>query len=93
MLIRWASSLYATDPEKRHLIDTQVLADPEVAAGDPASQASVCSTSVVTTLRRELGDLEEVLRGNKNPGEEKTGLLDAGEALAKKLKQIGVATP
>jgi len=60
---------------------------------DPASQASVCSTSVVTTLRRELGDLEEVLRGNKNPGEEKTGLLDAGEALAKKLKQIGAATP
>jgi len=60
---------------------------------DPASQASVCSNSVVTTLRRELGDLEEVLRGNKNPGEEKTGLLESGEQLGKKLKQIGAATP
>ncbi|HKO50910.1 MAG TPA: hypothetical protein VJV79_24535 [Polyangiaceae bacterium] len=58
---------------------------------DPASQGSVCSTSVVTTLRRELGDLEEVLRGNKNPGEEKTGLLDSGDKLGKKLKQIGAA--
>jgi hypothetical protein len=60
---------------------------------DPGTQASVCSTSVVTTLRRELGDLEEVLRGNKNPGEEKTGLLESGEQLTKKLKQIGAATP
>ena len=60
---------------------------------DPATQGSVCSSSVVTTLRRELGDLEEVLRGNKNPGEEKTGLLESGEQLGKKLKQIGAATP
>ena len=60
---------------------------------DPASQGSVCSTSVVTTLRRELGDLEEVLRGNQNPGEEKTGLLEAGAKLSKKLKQIGAPTP
>jgi len=60
---------------------------------DPATQGAVCSTSVVTTLRRELGELEEVLRGNKNPGEEKTGLLESGEALAKKLKQIGASTP
>jgi hypothetical protein len=60
---------------------------------DPASQGSVCSTSVVTTLRRELGDLEEVLRGNQTPGEEKTGLLESGDKLGKKLKQIGAATP
>jgi len=60
---------------------------------DPGSQASVCSTSVVTTLRRELGDLEEVLRGNQTPGEEKTGLLEAGDKLGKKLKQIGAAAP
>jgi len=60
---------------------------------DPATQGSVCSTSVVTTLRRELGDLEEVLRGNQNPGEEKTGLLESGDKLGKKLKQIGASTP
>jgi hypothetical protein len=60
---------------------------------DPATQGSVCSTSVVTTLRRELGDLEEVLRGNQNPGEEKQGLLDSGDKLGKKLKQIGASAP
>jgi len=60
---------------------------------DPASQASVCPSDVLFKLRRELGDLEEVLRGNQNPGEEKTGLLEAGDKLGKKLKAIGAATP
>jgi hypothetical protein len=48
---------------------------------------------VVTTLRRELSDLEEVLRGNQNPGEEKTGLMEAGTKLSKSLKAIGAAPP
>jgi hypothetical protein len=60
---------------------------------DPASQASVCPSDVLFKLRRELGDLEEVLRGNQNPGEEKTGLLEAGATLSKKLKQIGATAP
>jgi hypothetical protein len=60
---------------------------------DPGSQGAVCPTSVVVQLRRELGDLEEVLRGNQNPGEEKTGLLESGQKLVQKLKQIGAATP
>jgi len=60
---------------------------------DPASQAAVCPSDVLFKLRRELGDLEEVLRGNQNPGEEKTGLLEAGATLSKKLKQIGATAP
>jgi hypothetical protein len=78
---------------KRYTSGNPVSEDGLFVPVDPASQGSVCSTSVVTTLRRELGDLEEVLRGNQNPGEEKTGLLDAGDKLGKKLKQIGAATP
>ncbi|MEI9939875.1 MAG: hypothetical protein WDO69_21865 [Pseudomonadota bacterium] len=78
---------------KRYTSGNPVSEDGLFVPVDPASQGSVCSTSVVTTLRRELGDLEEVLRGNQNPGEEKAGLLDAGDKLGKKLKQIGAATP
>jgi hypothetical protein len=58
---------------------------------DPSSQALVCPSDVLVRLRGKLSDLEEVLRGNQTPGEEKTGLLEAGQALAKKLKQIGQA--
>ncbi len=60
---------------------------------DPASQGSVCSTSVVTTLRRELGDPRGSPAREPKPCEEKAGLLDAGDKLGKKLKQIGSATP
>ncbi len=60
---------------------------------DPGSQAAVCPSDVLFKLRRELGDLEEVLRGNQTPGEEKTGLLESGDKLSKKLKAIGAATP
>jgi hypothetical protein len=58
---------------------------------DPSSQALVCPSDVLVRLRGKLSDLEEVLRGNQTPGEEKTGLLEAGQSLSKKLKQIGAA--
>jgi hypothetical protein len=60
---------------------------------DPGSQAAVCPSDVLFKLRRELGDLEDVLRGDQTPGEEKTGLLESGQKLSQKLKQIGAATP
>jgi hypothetical protein len=60
---------------------------------DPGSQAAVCPSDVLFKLKRELSDLEDVLRGDQTPGEEKTGLLESGQNLAKKLKQIGAATP
>jgi hypothetical protein len=60
---------------------------------DPGSQAAVCPSDVLFKLKRELSDLEDVLRGDQTPGEEKTGLLESGQNLAKKLKQIGATTP
>jgi hypothetical protein len=59
---------------------------------DPSTQAAVCPADVLFSIRRELTGMEEVLRGNPTPGEEKTGLLEQGQTLVKKLKQIG-ATP
>jgi len=56
---------------------------------DPTTQALVCPSDVLVKLRGRLSDLEETLRGNPTPGEEKVGLLESGQALLKKLKQIG----
>jgi hypothetical protein len=55
---------------------------------DPSTQASVCPADVVVRIRRELTNMEEVLRGNPNPGEEKVGLLETGKKLEEKLKDL-----
>jgi len=78
---------------KRYLKGEAATEDPLFIPVDPSTQPMVCPNGVLVTLRNKLGDLEEVLRGNQTPGEEKTGLLEAGQALAKKLKQIGQAAP
>jgi len=56
---------------------------------EPASQAGVCPSDTIFKLRRELNDLETVLRGDNTPGNERTGLIESGQKLADKLKQIG----
>ncbi len=76
---------------KRYVRGEPATEDPLFIPVDPSSQPSVCPSDVLVRLRGKLSDLEEVLRGNQTPGEEKTGLLEAGQALAKKLKQIGQA--
>jgi hypothetical protein len=60
---------------------------------DPTTQGSVCPSDVIFKLRRELGDLETVIRGDNTPGEERTGLIDGAKRLTDKLKQIGRETP
>jgi hypothetical protein len=74
---------------KRYLKGDAASEDATYIPVDPSTQALVCPADVLVRLRRGLSDLEEVLRGNPTPGEEKTGLLEAGQTLAKKLKQIG----
>ncbi len=76
---------------KRYMKGDAATEDPTFIPVDPSTQALVCPSDVLVKLRGKLSDLEEVLRGNQTPGEEKTGLLEAGTALAKKLKQIGAA--
>ena len=76
---------------KRYTKGDAATEDPTFIPVDPSTQALVCPSDVLVKLRGKLSDLEETLRGNQPPGEEKTGLLEAGQALAKKLKQIGQA--
>lgn len=60
---------------------------------DPTSQALVCPQDVIFRLRRELSDLETVLRGDNTPGDERTGLIDGAQKLSDKLKLIGREAP
>ena len=78
---------------KRYTKGDAATEDPLFIPVDPSTQPLVCPSDVLVKLRSKLSDLEETLRGNPTPGEEKTGLLEAGQTLAKKLKQIGAAAP
>ena len=63
--------------------------EPKIIPVDPTSEASVCPDAVLVRLRSEIGKLEDTLRGDKTPGEEKDGLIDTGHVLLDKLKEIG----
>lgn len=58
-------------------------------AVNPLTQNAVCPADTIFKLRRELNDLETVLRGDTTPGDEKVGLIDAAKQLTDKLKRIG----
>ncbi len=95
---KWPDDLHIPVGDKQAVLKRYNSGNPVSEDGlfvpvDPASQSAVCPSDVLFKLRRELGDLEEVLRGNQTPGEEKTGLLESGQKLTQKLKQIGAATP
>ncbi len=95
---KWPDDIRIPQGDKQAVLKRYSSGNPVSDAGlfvpvDPGSQAAVCPSDVLFKLRRELGDLEEVLRGNQTPGEEKTGLLESGDKLGKKLKAIGAATP
>jgi hypothetical protein len=77
---------------KRYLKGEAASEEPTFIPVDPGSQSLVCPNDVLFSIRRELTGMEEVLRGNQTPGEEKTGLLEQGQNLLKKLKDIGKAS-
>ena len=76
---------------KRYLKGEAASEDPTFIPVDPGTQTLVCPNDTLFSIRRELSGMEEVLRGNPTPGEEKTGLLEQGQNLLKKLKDIGKA--
>jgi hypothetical protein len=64
--------------------------DPQYIPVDPTSQNAVCPQDVVVRVGRQLTDLENMLRGIKDPGgHEETGLIEAGRAIEEKLRSIG----
>ncbi len=75
---------------KRYTSGNPIATDPMFIPVDPQSASAVCPSDVLFKLRRELADMETVLRGdNSTPGEEKAGLLERGQKLMEQLKRIG----
>ncbi|HKY37376.1 MAG TPA: hypothetical protein VJN18_15645 [Polyangiaceae bacterium] len=90
----WPESFDLMDKDKkvsikRYLKGDAASEDPTFIPVDPSTQTLVCPNDVVFSIRRELTGMEEVLRGDPTPGQEKTGLLEAGQNLLKRLKEIG----
>lgn len=57
---------------------------------EPASANKVFPSDTLFKLRREVTDMETVLKGdNSVPGHEKAGLLERGQKLLEQLKRIG----
>lgn len=63
--------------------------EPYIIPVNPQTQNAVCPSDIQIRLVRELRGLEDVLRGDKTPGQEKDGLIDMGAVLADKLKGVG----
>ena len=64
--------------------------DPQFIPVDPGSQNSVCPNIALARVSRAIQDLEDSLRGVKDPGgHEETGLIETGRGLTEKLKGIG----
>jgi len=64
--------------------------DPQFIPIEPVSQNTVCPNINVARILRSVQDLEDALRGVKDPGgHEETGLIETGRAISDKLKGIG----
>jgi hypothetical protein len=55
----------------------------------PQSHAAVCPNDTMVRLRREVADLERVMRGDQTPGQETDGVVQLGDAIRKQLATIG----
>jgi hypothetical protein len=56
---------------------------------DPDTFGQVCPLTIIGQLMSDVNKVEELLKGDKTPGQEKTGLIDTGDALIQELKKIG----
>jgi hypothetical protein len=63
--------------------------EPYIIPVNPSTQSAVCPSDLSIKLARELRDLEETLRGDQTPGQEKDGLMTTGKVLVDKLKGVG----
>ncbi len=75
---------------KRYAKGDPTGGDPQFIPIDPQTQSAVCPSLSVARVIRAVQDLDETLRGVKDPGgHEETGLIETGRQLSEKLKTIG----
>jgi hypothetical protein len=56
----------------------------------PQTHNAVCPTDTIVRLRREVADLDKLMRGDQSiPGQETDGVVEMGDAIKKQLAAIG----
>jgi hypothetical protein len=74
---------------ERYAKGDPISSSPKIIPVDPTSHGAVCPVTVMGRLSAEASKLEELLKGDKTPGAEKTGMVDLGDKLVQDLKKIG----
>lgn len=64
---------------------------PEFIPVIPQTQSLVCPADTAVRLRREVGEMEKLLKGDPTPGIDKEGLIGLGDKILEELKKIGTA--
>jgi hypothetical protein len=64
---------------------------PEFIPVIPQTQTLVCPADTAMRLRREVSEMEQLLRGDPTPGIDKEGLITLGDKILEELKKIGTA--
>lgn len=55
----------------------------------PQTQTAVCPNDTMMRMRRELADLQKLVKGDQTPGQETDGIAALGDAIKKQLNTIG----
>lgn len=63
--------------------------EPQIIPVDPGSQGDVCPNDTMVKLRREVSNMQEILKGKNTGEDDKPGLIQTGDALVEQLKAIG----
>lgn len=64
---------------------------PEFIPVIPQTQSLVCPADTAMRIRREVSDMEKLLKGDPTPGIDKEGLITLGDKILEDLKKIGTA--
>ncbi len=68
---------------------TKGSGDPQIVPVDPSSQGDVCPNDTMIKLRREVSNMQKILKGENTGTDDKPGLIQTGDALVEQLKALG----
>jgi hypothetical protein len=90
----WPSEFEISDGKGTQKLTRYVSGDPsdKIIPVAPSSESAVCPVDTLVRLRRELAEIEKILKGDETPGREVTGILQLGKTLQDQLKKIGASS-
>jgi hypothetical protein len=89
---KWPSDVELADGKKKSRFDGgDPSKDSALIPLDPAAEGAMCPDNINVRLMGALLDAARDLAGDNTPGQERPGLVDAGNKLIDQLKKIGAA--